>query len=528
MREPAADVPAVPSAWDRLRNSSLLHPVLFAIFPVAFVWSHNLSDDIPLTDVALVLGITLGSMIGLYLLFRLLLRDPGRAGLATTSIGLVVLSYGHVINLSEATPGSTRELALLLGFVILAAALLLASVSAGTHVAGATRVLNLVGAVLVLLNVTPLVSSGAFTFGTSKTAAFTIPPDSLDARAAGAPRDVYYLIFDRYGGEGALRDLYGYDNGPFVRSLEDRGFFVVPDAIANYPQTTHSLASSLNMTYLDDLANAVGEDSGNWRGLYNSLDDFTAARAFKAMGYEYDHVGSWFRPTAADQAADVNYIYDAPQEFPGVFLRTTMVPYLAPRLGIGHFEDLYLTEYHRVAFQFEALRRIIQDPRPTFTFAHLTLPHPPYVFGSDGRYQPEGTPGSNEQLYINQLAYTNTLISSLVDDLLAGPDSADPIVVLQSDEGPHSPAQDAFGEPFDSRALNDTELERKLHILNAYFLPGLDDSGLYPTITPVNTFRLIFDDYYGADLSLLPDRTYQFEDDGHPYRFTDITDRLRG
>jgi hypothetical protein len=71
------------------------------------------------------------------------------------------------------------------------------------------------------------------------------------------------------------------------------------------------------------------------------------------------------------------------------------------------------------------------------------------------------------------------------------------------------------------------ELGRKLRILNAYYLPGQPPMQPYPTITPVNTFRLILDDYFGANLELLPDRTYVFADFEHPYRFEDVTDRLR-
>jgi hypothetical protein len=41
-------------------------------------------------------------------------------------------------------------------------------------------------------------------------------------------------------------------------------------------------------------------------------------------------------------------------------------------------------------------------------------------------------------------------------------------------------------------------------ILNAYYLPG-EESRLYPTITPVNTFRIILDAYFGQDYPLLPD-----------------------
>jgi len=44
----------------------------------------------------------------------------------------------------------------------------------------------------------------------------------------------------------------------------------------------------------------------------------------------------------------------------------------------------------------------------------------------------------------------------------------------------------------------------------------------------VNTCRMILNDYFGGSLPLIPDRTYVFTDFDHPYRFEDVTDRLRG
>jgi hypothetical protein len=48
----------------------------------------------------------------------------------------------------------------------------------------------------------------------------------------------------------------------------------------------------------------------------------------------------------------------------------------------------------------------------------------------------------------------------------------------------------------------------RLAILNAYYLPGVDSDLIYPSISPVNTFRLILNTYFGADLPLLPDESY--------------------
>jgi hypothetical protein len=302
---------------------------------------------------------------------------------------------------------------------------------------------------------------------------------------------------------------------------------VVDDALANYPQTTHSLASSLNMVHLDVLADEVGEGSSDWDPLYASLDDFTASRLFQDLGYGYMHVGSWWGPTAIDPSADRNYTFDIVREFPETFARTTIVPPILERLPLG-FDDPFERQYDRTLFQFASLEEIARDPGLTFTFAHLTMPHPPYVFNADGSYREQGGTAPIEQQYLDQLVATNDRIEALVDVLLAGPDDQDPIVVLQSDEGPYPPELDTgLDASFTWSTESDVELGRRLRILEALYLPGEHPEPVPPLLTPVNTFRLIIDRYFGGDLPMLEDRVSIFDDREHPFRFTDVTGRVR-
>ena len=54
--------------------------------------------------------------------------------------------------------------------------------------------------------------------------------------------------------------------------------------------------------------------------------------------------------------------------------------------------------------------------------------------------------------------------------------------------------------------------------LNAYYMPGANILP-YPTITPVNSFRMIFNDYFGQDLPLLEDVSfYSSYDDPFSYK----------
>jgi hypothetical protein len=75
-------------------------------------------------------------------------------------------------------------------------------------------------------------------------------------------------------------------------------------------------------------------------------------------------------------------------------------------------------------------------------------------------------------------------------DTLISESDTPPIIVLQGDHGPWLQTK-----------------EKRLRIFNAYYLPGNNDK-LYSKITPVNTFRLIFDTYFGGNYDMLPDVSY--------------------
>jgi len=60
-------------------------------------------------------------------------------------------------------------------------------------------------------------------------------------------------------------------------------------------------------------------------------------------------------------------------------------------------------------------------------------------------------------------------------------------------------------------------------ILNAYYLPRGGQDLLYENISPVNSFRLIFDYYFGGNFGLLEDGSY-FSSYQQPFDFTLIKD----
>jgi Sulfatase len=327
-------------------------------------------------------------------------------------------------------------------------------------------------------------------------------PDPGSGTETATDRDIVYVIPDRYGGSATLR-RYGFDNSEFLGALRDRGFSVAERTFGNYQKTAHSMAASLGMRYLDGFGRrATAPD--DWSPLFDEIHGSRVATFLQRRGYEYVHVGSWWSPMAEDPEADRNVRFSIPSGLP-------------------------VEQGLRVATlrQFEDIAEAAARPGPQFVLAHVLLPHPPYVFDRFGgpytEREREGIP--RDEQYLEQLRFTNVLLLNLVDRLLAGPDEEDPIVILQSDEGPH-PLPYEYDRFWNWFGATDAQLLEKFRLLNAYHLPGVEAEGLSPTISPVNSFRVVLNEYFGQGLELLPDRSFVFRDEAHLYRFREITGRL--
>jgi hypothetical protein len=335
--------------------------------------------------------------------------------------------------------------------------------------------------------------------------------------------DIYYIILDRYAGASTLAETYGFDNSDFLDYLTGKGFYVAWESSANYVRTSESLASSLNMEYID----YMDEGSNDLLPMNVRVENNAVQRSLKAAGYKFVYVGSWWGPTRENHYADININYCArTDEFSESLATMTMPYFVAAEAGL--IGDKRMTQWKRTQFELDELAEIPDMEEPTFTFAHMLVPHVPYVFDSDGSFllPEEANRRGDVENYCNQLIATNGMVKASVDKLLMDSEVA-PIIILQADEGPYPERYDANYRSFNWGKATDAEIRQKFRILNAYYLPGVDSSVLYPTITPVNSFRLVFDLYFGTSLGLLPDVSYAYVDYSHPYQFLDVTDKLR-
>lgn len=509
----------------RLSNLPL-HPLLAAAYPVVFLFAANAAEQVTLDPLWVPLGIAVAVTAIMMLDLRLLTGDWHRAALFTTVLVAGFFGYGHVWNSIGGQLASQWPLigawGLLIGIGLYAAWRFRRFAPA------ATPALNVVTALLLLMNswglTQAVVALGAADPGQESSAV------ELDPGPGDAP-DVYNIILDRYAGSTALAEAFDFDNEPFLRALEERGFSVARRAHANYIKTPLSLVSSLSMEFLDAQELEAEQESGRDREpIHQRLRGHLAVpSALKELGYQYVHVANWWQPSATNVDADRVFRYSGQDEFSAVLGQTTLLRAFDEPAAPPSDPYAWPVLYNHTRYALDRLDEIPQIEGPKFVLAHLLIPHPPYVFDTDGSFMGRQQVAEQGRVdsYRRQLQYANTRMLELIDRILAEDDDA--VILLQADEGPFPEQYDDDEWGFRWLEATDAELEEKFGILFAMRVPGadVDAAGFHDAITPVNAWRVIFNARFGTDFPMLPDRVWAHVSLYEFFELFEITDRLR-
>lgn len=451
----------------------------------------------------------------LFLLLRLIFRNWNRAAFLSTLWMVLFFSYGHVfITLTEKFADVDFESWLLLAWLILFLLAILWAVKRSPSSPAALNVIALGLVVMSLWQIQPEVRKGSV----HRVAAENAPVDENLTRPENPP-DVYYFILDMYTRADLLKSAYGYDNSAFIEELQARGFFVAQCSQSNYVRTELSVASSLNMAYLQGLDSSFDPESIKRRVLWDSYKHNAVRYNFETLGYKTIAFATGF---AWNELDDVDMFYTPPPfsagmtEFETLFMQTTLARY-AQDLGWVDIDQITGQNFRdRTLLVFDSMDDIARMDEPTFAYVHVISPHPPFVFGPDGEYtDPADFWNEKKQYpkdlfargYQNQLTFLNQKVLEAVDTLIAESDTP-PIIILQGDHGPWLQSND-----------------KRMWILNAYYLPN-HDQGLYPTISPVNSFRYIFNEYFKGNYDMLPDVSY-FSPVPKLYNFSEVKNNCK-
>ena len=520
------------------RRAIYVYPWLIPVFAILHYLATNLfllkPHEAVVSGTVIMVGVTV-----VFLGLRVLLKSSASAALLTGLLGIAFFSFGHIYVGPEDQPDSRHLLGIGIP-VIGALAIVLRGRSAFPRKIG--RVLNYAS---VILLAAPLYQLGLAVFAApdAQDGGVLAQPIVIDERINEVKArlepdempDIYYIILDGYP---RSRSPASFDNSEFVGELEDRGFFVDPQARSNYIWTPSSTTSSLNMSYLDTIAHWDSPKPDIFR-VYHVMLDHALGRILTDLGYTYMHVSSGWFMTVTNRNADIvvdftntgptesayietdpiaYYPYtlenaiSVPNRFMTYFLQTTFAKYFErnPCLfctepGAYHWGNPY-----RALQWIDYMKMVGTRDGPKLVVSHIIKPHYPYTFdrhgniaheiGADGEIQfrewsDDHDPDAGGAFY-GQIDWLNSQLLDVIDSILAD-SKRPPIIVVMSDHG-YIPGD----APINTH-----------DILAAYYLPQHGRDAIYNGITSANVFRVILDYYFGLDIGRLDDLSFADEAD---------------
>jgi hypothetical protein len=519
-KEIQKDVSVKRHTW---RRSLVVHPLFLAMFPILAVYAHNM-HELSISEVVLPLVFAAGMTFIIFLFSWLILKNSVKAGIIVTIFVALFFSYGHFVDLLGVGDDGFVLFCIWIPLLIVGIYLTLKT---RRDLANLTSILNVIAIVLVLI---PAINILSYEIRRPSVSLDKITPAMTGnvTQSDGLP-DIYYIILDGYSRADTLKDSYDFDNSEFVNYLSSKGFHVTSQSRSNYNLTTQSIPSSLNMEFVNYLSDTPGKGTTDVSLLWEICQNNKVAQFLKSKGYEYLQVASYWKLTGPTKLADINFTPFPVTEFNQILYRTTMLrvlPFL-PK-GLDYISDRFLAQWTCAMNQFKYLAKmpeLRQDiEEPIFVFAHITIPHPPFAIDEDGTFitEEEAARRTREENYLNQIMFCNTKVKMLVDKII-GQSRVPPVIIIQADHGLGDTAFSGWGD-----LSEEDQIRMRMRILNAYYLPKDGSDPFYESITPVNTFRLLFNLYFSANYELLPDNSYWSNLHGQTCsKLRDVTEFLR-
>jgi hypothetical protein len=494
-----------------------LHPILISILSLVVLYAHNISE-IPFSSNYRLLAFCLMGAILLTFIFKMILGDWQKGALTASLTFLLFFSYGHIYNALEdftifnVNLGRHRFLAPLWLILYMVG---IAVISRMKKTESTTTALNIMALSAFLLPIYQIITYQISDF-TQNPISTHVSTDSLSLPKDQPPPDIYYIILDAYARDDSLLEDYGFDNSSFLKALEESGFYVGYCSRSNYTQTALSLPSSLNMDYIQSLFNLekLRNDPNRTGGFGKLLRNSKVRETLEELGYITVAFETGFRWTEirdadiylspSDAALGDQQLAKRLTEYEILFLRSTAtlliidMPEAFPQLFSNEIDRSRDIRRERTLYVLDQLETLPSVKGPKFVFVHIVSPHKPFVFAADG--SPVTVVRDDYEAYADQVAYLNSRMETIVRKLINNSNTP-PIIVIQGD---HGGVHAALGD--------------RLTILNVYYLPGEGKENLYSNISPVNTFRVIFNTFFGGNFELLEDISY-YSSYENPYDF---------
>ena len=486
-----------------------IHTFLFSLFPIMFFFQGNL-HEIPFGDVIFPLFLSISITFLSWVILRKFIGSQ-RSGLIISLIIMSFINLGNIRFFISDNP--TESLQSSVEGQILVSILLLVNVIGIIYFLKKHKL----DAKTSIANVISMTMIGVLIFSITSFSITTADDNSL-ANLSDIPvqisdvenkPNIYFIILDEYAGFIQLKNDFNFDNSNFSIELEKRDFFVGTESFSNYPNTSLSVPSIMNMIYFDFIPDKLGKDSKNIRVVEKMINENNVMKILQSNGYKITTLDGVVGRISNTYLADITLCSSIFDINPDVRKNFALV--YVPIVGL---QDLVFNEVirNKLECSFSALIDFNEDPKnPDFVVAHLRFPHSPYIYDSFGNSVSINDRG-DKNAYLEQLKFANKKTLEMIDSIQER--SSENIIIVISDHG-YRPYINWENPTID-------DYIRGFNILDAYYLPGEEK---HEKIAPVNIFRTVFNSYLETNYEILDDRQIWYSEEW-VFDHDDVTDLI--
>ena len=475
------------------------HPILWGILPLMIFFVANISE-VSVDALWRPLGFSILFSLVVFGVFKIFIKDWDQSALMASWSLFLFFTYGHVYSLlKDVKIGNLligrHRLILpiwLIGFVIIAI-LILRKKKDFKFWTLFLNVMLLAGILLQGFQV------GIYFYNRQTTKVEITADRRLDYDRSEPLPDIYLIILDAYGRADVYEDYYQFDNSGFVNQLEEFGFQVVPCARSNYEHTAVAIPSLLNMDYMHNLTDDINRFTSRDLLVENRTRQMLEELGYLFVTFETQY--AWLTIENADVFYDIETTsrFNFLQPFEVMFMETTgglvLFDLVAKRvqtmMSEVNIDSTNALKAYVELSNLQALEKAVALTGPKFVYAHFMTTHPPFVFDAEGNVIENVE--DKELAYVDSTKFISSQVSRILQKILSEADS-EPIIIIQGDHG--------------------LRPEFRYTILNAIYFPeARGDLPIYPGMTPVNSFRVIFNELFSTDYELLEDRYFESRSD---------------
>lgn len=495
--------------FSKLRKYSF-YPVLLTIFFVLHGYLENYGFISPCEGFLLAIIYTASTLVA-GLAGWLFFRDITKAALIACVLMAIYFFFGAVHDFLKEHAGSffSSYMVLLSAFSILLIVLIVYLKKSNRTFKQLTIFLNLLFIVYIVVDLSNLVSktfrtadSGLSVYSFAKNNMYQ-PCDSCDKP------DIYFLLMDSYASTVALAKWYQFHND-LDSFLLQKKFSVQANSRSNYNFTPFSMASILNMSYLQGIANPREVTINDYSNCEVLIHNNEVIKMLNAAGYDivnYSIFNLAGHPTFVTQ--------DFLPLNTRLITERTMLACIRKDLGwklakwypFKWFWGIDIMQDNRNNQDFIELVKTSaakKSAKPRFVYGHFFMPHTPYYYDKNGKLKDIATiiaekDSGSIPIYLEYLTYTNGRIREMITTIQQQNPSA--VIILMGDHGNREKTSEAFPV---HHFMN----------LNAVYYPDNDYNLLYDSISGVNQFRVVLNKLLKQHLPLLPDSSIYLIDKG--------------